>query len=49
MSINVNLNLSVTFNGEYDKKKQIRALMPNLIHSLDACSLSLLHNKVFTV
>ena len=46
MSINVKLNLSVTFNNEYDKKKQIRALMPNIIHSLDAFSLSLLHKKV---
>lgn len=39
------INIQVVNKDKYDKKKQIRALMPNLIHSLDASSLNLLYNK----
>jgi len=42
----VKLTLRVSIKGSYDKNKQIRALTPNLIHSLDATSLSLLHEKL---
>ena len=41
----IKLNIQVTKRDAYDKNKQIRALMPNLIHSLDATSLSLLFKK----
>lgn len=39
------VNIKVTIKGEYDKNKQVRALMPNLIHSLDGTSLSLLYQQ----
>lgn len=41
------INLRVVVKDKYDTPKQIRALMPNLIHSLDGVSLSLLAIKFF--
>jgi DNA-directed RNA polymerase len=41
------INIRVTIKDKYNKKKQVRALMPNLIHSLDGGSLCLLAIKFF--
>jgi len=43
------INIQVVNKDKYDKLKQVRALMPNLIHSLDATSLSLLYDKFSNV
>ena len=42
----VKINIQVVNKNKYDKAKQVRALMPNLIHFLDASSLSLLYVKL---
>lgn len=41
------LNFKRSYKNKYDKAKQSRALMPNLIHSLDATTMSLLY-KIFS-
>ena len=44
----IKLSLKSSIEDEFDNNKQIIFLMPNLIHSLDASSMSLLH-KQFTL
>lgn len=45
MHSKMKVNLKVKFRDKYDRNKQARALMPNLIHSLDASSLTLLYER----
>lgn len=45
----IKINIKIIIKDEYDRKKQIRALMPNLIHSLDGTSLCLLYQKFFNL
>lgn len=45
----ITLNLRVTDRNKLDKNRQIRSFMPNLIHSLDAASLTLLYNKFLKI
>ena len=42
---NVSLNLKVSNRDKFDNYKQVNALMPNFIHSLDGASLALLYDK----
>lgn len=46
---NTKVNITVLNPDKFNKNKQVRALMPNLIHSLDSTSLSLLYDKFYNV
>ena len=41
----IKINLKTTVKDSYDKKRQVRALMSNLIHSLDGSSFSMLYEQ----
>jgi DNA-directed RNA polymerase len=43
----VKINIQVVNKERLDRAKQVRALMPNLIHSLDATSMSLLYKNFY--
>jgi DNA-directed RNA polymerase len=40
-------SIKIYIDDKYDNNKQIRALMPNVVHSLDASSLCMLIDKYF--